>query len=144
MSRWGLSAGAVLHRSAGFAQEIPGTHGNAERGKERAADGEGFGGPGEERSKIGVEGRLPDYGRRHGAMGEGPDETGRNVDAGERAQSAEPESSAVAQVQASAAAGFQPDVGGVGRAIGAFMREESSRRAAVTARVSEQAGHDSA
>ena len=37
---------------------------------ERAADGKGLGGSGEQRSKIGVERRLPAYGRGQGAVRE--------------------------------------------------------------------------
>jgi hypothetical protein len=50
-------------------------------------------------------------------MRERPDEECGYVDEGKGAESAEPEESAVTQMQARAAAGFEPDTGGIGRAV---------------------------
>ena len=54
---------------------------------------------------------------RRRMMRERPDEECGHVDDGEGAQSTEPEEGAVTQMQARAAAGFEPGLGGIGRAV---------------------------
>jgi hypothetical protein len=51
-------------------------------------------------------------------MGESPEQHGGHVDHREDAQGAEPEESAVTEMEARASAGFEPDAGGIGSGAG--------------------------
>jgi hypothetical protein len=75
-------------------------------------------GPVSSEAKSAWKARFPGFGKgfmdRRGAMRKGPDQKSGHVNHGEGAQGPEPEEGAVAQMEAHAAAGFDPGVGGIG------------------------------
>lgn len=118
-----------MERGANFAQEVPGAHENAERSQENTRERENLRGPSEQGCEVCTERGPPGFADCRCAMGEGPDENCRQVDQREKAQSAEPEDSAVTKMEACAAAGFEPGTRSIGWPCCMHMRGIFEERA---------------